>query len=234
MGLTMRQKQAVTKQLALSYQKAGKRKKGELLDWVIQLTGYNRSYAARVLQQRAKPKVLGRLKDGNATITLVADERTKRPKSRRSRPSKYGKEVLVALSKIWVICDGICGKRLAPYLSEIIPVLQRWGEVELDEQVRKKLLAISPATIDRLLAPLKRRYQLRARATTKPGTLLRHQIPIRTFSEWNEGRPGFVEVDLVAHEGGEPRGDFLQTLDLTDVFSGWTEGGEEQGPSVGL
>lgn len=118
MGLTMRQKQP-----ALSYRRGGKRKKGEILDWLIQLTGYNRSYAARVLRQRVKPKVLGRLKGGEVTLTLVEDERTKRPKRRRSRPRKYGKVVLEALREIWMICDGICSKRLAPYLEELIPVL---------------------------------------------------------------------------------------------------------------
>lgn len=222
MGLTMKEKQAITKQLALSYRRAGKRKKGEILDWLAELTGYNRSYAARVLRQRVKPKVLGRLRVGGARVTLVEDERTKRRKP-RSRSRKYDKEVLATLEKIWMICDCICGKRLAPYLPEIIPVLEQWGELELDEEVRAKLLEISPATIDRLLAPLKKRYQLRARSKTKPGTLLKHQIPIRTFSEWDEARPGFVEVDLVSHDGGDAKGDFIQTLDLTDVFSGWTE-----------
>ena len=223
MGLTMREKQAVTKQLALSYRKASKREKGETLDWLVELTGYNRSYAARVLRQRAKPKVLGRLKAGGVNITLVEDGRRKRRKRRRSRPRKYGQEVLEALEKIWVICDCICSKRLAPYLPEIIPVLERWGELEVEEEVRRKLLEISSATIDRLLAPVKKRYQLRARSKTKPGTLLKDQIPIRTFSEWDEKRPGFIEIDLVSHEGGDPRGDFAQTLDATDVCTGWTE-----------
>jgi len=219
----MREKQAVTKQLALSYRKASKREKGETLDWLVELTGYNRSYAARVLRQRAKPKVLGRLKAGGVNITLVEDGRRKRRKRRRSRPRKYGQEVLEALEKIWVICDCICSKRLASYLKEIIPVLERWGELEVEEEVRRKLLEISSATIDRLLAPVKKRYQLRARSKTKPGTLLKDQIPIRTFSEWDEKRPGFIEIDLVSHEGGDPRGDFAQTLDATDVCTGWTE-----------
>ncbi len=114
MGLTMKEKQAVTKQLAHNYNRAGKMQKGKILDVLIQLTGYNRSYAARVLRQRAKPKILGRLKDGEVTSTLVEDERAKRKRRTRSRPRKYGKEVFVALSKIWMICDCICGKRLAP------------------------------------------------------------------------------------------------------------------------
>lgn len=223
MALTMKEKQAVTKQLALKYKRARKKDKGKILDTVIELAGYNRSYAARVLRERARAKVVGRVRKGKRTITLVEDERTKRKKKQRKRARKYDKEVVVALRKVWVICDCICGKRLGPYLSEIIPVLERCGELLLNEKVRKKLLEISPATIDRLLAPVKKQYLLKARSNTKPGTLLKNQIPIRTFSDWNEKRPGFVEIDLVSHEGGDPHGDYIQTLDMTDICTGWTE-----------
>jgi len=203
MELTMRQRQAVTRRLAQEYQKAHKKRKGQILDTLVQLTGYQRSYAARVLRQALHP-------------------RPPRPGKRR-RSVIYDREVFRALAQIWVICDGICGKRLAPYLPEIIPVLERCGELSLTSEVRQKLLQISAATIDRLLAPVRQRYQLRPRTTTKPGTLLKHQIPIRTFSDWDEARPGFVEVDLVSHDGGIPGPDVIQTLDLTDVASGWTE-----------
>ncbi len=221
MELTMRAKQAVTKKLALRYKRARKKEKGEILDNLIELTGYNRSYAARVLRQKAKPKIIKRLTIGDREVTLVEDERCK--KKPRKRPRKYDSKVFKALKKIWFICDCICGKRLAPYLPEIIPVLERWEEIKLEEEVRKKLLEISSATIDRLLAPVRKRYQIKGRSGTKPGTLLKHQIPIRTYSEWNENRPGFVEVDLVSHEGGDPSGDFAHTLDLTDIHTGWTE-----------
>ena len=223
MGLTMKEKQAVTKQLALNYKRARKKEKGKILDTVIELAGYNRSYASRVLRERAKPRVLGKGQRGKVQITLIEDERTKRRKRSRKRPRKYDKDVFVALRKVWVICDCICGKRLGPYLPEIVPVLERWGELKIADEVRKKLIEVSPATIDRLLAPVRKRYQLRARSNTKPGTLLKHQIPIRTFSEWDEKRPGFVEIDLVSHEGGDPSGDFIQTLDMTDVCTAWTE-----------
>ena len=222
MALAMHEKQAVTKQLALKHKRARKKEKGKILDTLIDLAGYNRSYAAQVLRERAKPKVVGRVRKGRQTTTLVEDERTKRKKKRR-RPRKYDEEVIAALRKVWVICDCICGKRLGPYLSEIIPVLERLGEVTIDAEVRTKLLKISPATIDRLLAPVKKQYRLKARSNTKPGTLLKNQIPIRTFSDWNEKRPGFVEIDLVSHEGGDPHGDFIQTLDMTDICTGWTE-----------
>ena len=223
MGLTMKEKQAVTKQLALNYKRARKKEKGKILDTVIELTGYNRSYASRVLRERVKPRVLGKGRRGKVQITLVEDERTKRKKKQRRRPRKYDRDVVVAMRKVWVICDCICGKRLGPYLPEIVPVLERWGELKIADEVRKRLLTISPATIDRLLAPVRKSYQLRARSNTKPGTLLKHQIPIRTFGEWDEKRPGFVEIDLVSHGGGDPRGDYIQTLDVTDVCTAWTE-----------
>ena len=223
MGLTMTEKQAVTRQLALEYQRAPKKRKGEILDSLVQLTEYNRSYAARVLRQRARHVVLGRGRTGDVDVTWVEEERTRRTKKRRNRPKTYGKNVVVPLQKVWVICDGICGKRLAPYLAEIVPTLERLGELTLDDEARRKLIAISPATIDRLLGPVRKRYQLRSRSRTKPGTLLKHQIPIRTFSDGDDLRPGFVEIDLVSHEGGNPRGDYAYTLDATDVCTGWTE-----------
>jgi len=101
--------------------------------------------------------------------------------------------------------------------------LEKYKEIEVDKTVREKLSNISAATIDRVLASERKKRSLRHRARTKPGTLLKHQIPIRTFSEWDEQRPGFVEIDLVGHEGGDPSGDYIQTLDMTDVCTGWTE-----------
>jgi hypothetical protein len=108
-------------------------------------------------------------------------------------------------------------------LKEVIPILEKYKEIELDKTVREKLSKISAATIDRVLALERKKRSLRQRTRTKPGTLLKHQIPIRTFCEWDEQRPGFVEIDLVGHEGGDPSGEYIQTLDMTDVCTGWTE-----------
>jgi transposase InsO family protein len=222
MGLSMREKQAVTRELGLEYKRATKKRKGEILDSLVGLTEYNRSYAARVLRQRSREVVIGSGRVGDVRFTLVEDQRSRR-KKRRTRPRVYGKEVLAPLQRVWVICDGICGKRLAPYLKTIVSTLERVGEMSLDAEVRRKLVRISPATIDRLLAPTRKRYQLRTRSQTKPGTLLKHQIPIRTWSDWDEACPGFLEIDLVSHEGGDPRGEFAYTLDTTDICTGWTE-----------
>ena len=156
---------------------------------------------------------------GGRRVRLVRDNR----KIKRKKKKIYDREVLTALKEIRKIGDYICSKRLAPYLSEIIPVLEKWGEIKLDAKVRKKLFKISASSIDRLLADIRKRYQLKGRSTTKPGSLLRKAIPIKTFADWDEAKPGFFEVDLVSHDGGAARGDFLQSLNFTDIATGWEE-----------
>lgn len=115
--------------------------------------------------------------------------------------------------------DYLCGKRLHVYLTEIIPVLKKFNEIPVDEETKEKLINVSPATIDRLLKDEKRRFVLKGRSLTKPGTILKHSIPIRTFADWNEKAPGFVEADLVGHDGRILRSEFLFTLDVTDVYT---------------
>ena len=146
-----------------------------------------------------------------------------RKKAGGQRARKYDQKVVVALKIIWEILDYLCGKRLVAILPEVVPILERHGELKVDASTRERLIQISAATIDRLLAPERRKHQLKGRSGTKPGTLLKHQIPIKRFADWQEDRPGFVEVDLVGHEGGIGRGDYCQTLDVTDVYTGWTE-----------
>ena len=108
-------------------------------------------------------------------------------------------------------------------LPKIIPKLEKHGELELKPEVRKKLFKISRSTIDRLLAPERERLNLKSRAKTKPGSLLKRQIPIRSHAGWKENEPGFVEADLVGHDGGLAKGDFAWSLTLVDVFTQWTE-----------
>ena len=216
--LTMRQKKAVTRELRDRYQRSSKKEKTIILNGFIQLTGYNRCYACQVLNVK-KEKVLGYLNIAGKRIKYIADKR----KIKRKKKKIYDQDVLVALKELWKICDYICSKRLAPFLSEIIPVLERWGEIKLNLKVREKLFKISAATIDRLLADTRKRYRIKGRSTTKPGTLLKKSIPIRTFADWDEKVPGFFEVDLVSHDGGAVRGDFNQSLNFTDIATGWEE-----------
>jgi hypothetical protein len=213
MGLTMSERRAVIRQAVARYRKADKKRKGLLLDELVALTGYNRWYLVGLLSGH------GKTIPGPGRVRLVGDLALK---GKRGRRPIYD-AVLRPLRQIWAILDCICGKRLAAILPEVIPVLERHHEIELEPTTRGKLLAISAATIDRLLAPERRKFELHGRSGTKPGTLLKHQIPIRTFADWDDARPGFVEIDLVAHDGGHAEGDYCHTLDVTDVASAWTE-----------
>jgi hypothetical protein len=171
-----------------------------MLDELCELTGWTRRHARRALTQ--------------------ALEQPKRP---AVRSKIYGQEVGDALGFIWALLGAPAGKRLAPFLPEIIEVLERTGERAFAPEVRAKLLRISAATIDRMLATERARLRIRGRSGTKPGSILKRQIPIRTFADWDDARPGFCEVDLVAHDGGSGDGEFCQTLVLTCVATGWTE-----------
>lgn len=210
----MSERRVLVRGVSERYRKSSKREKGCILDEFVELTGYNRSYAAWLLNQQGRKVWVNRQ-------VKVVGEVTVRPMRRRRKV--YGTEVKRVLIRLWKLLDYLCGKRLVAALAGTLEALERHGELQLSEEVRQKLLSISAATIDRVLASEKKKLRLKARSGTKPGTLLRHQVAVRTFADWDEVRPGFVEVDLVAHEGGNARGDFAQTLDLTDVSTGWTE-----------
>ena len=214
MRLTMKARQEVSKATAGQYRGASKKEKSKILDQFIATTGYSRWYARLMLRHEGR-----RIQTDKQTIVVV--ERKSRRRRRRAR--RYDEKVQTALVRLWRIMDYICGKRLQPLLPELLPVLKRYNEFSCARETRAKLLRISAASIDRLLKPERRKYELRGRAGTKPGTLLKKQIPIRTFAEWDEQRPGFVEIDLVAHDGGLAAGDYCQTLDLTDIATTWTE-----------
>lgn len=218
MELRMKERRAVSRKLARDYQKVSKKEKGRLLDTLVGVTGYNRCYASWVLRNIGR-RVCVR-GEGGRPVVFVADPR-QRGGGRRGRT--YTEDVLPVLRQVWEVCGFICGKRLAPYLKEIVPVLEKHGELAVAGETRTKLLRMSAATVDRLLARDRRKLRFRGRCRTKPGSLLRSQIPVRTFAEWNEKKPGFLEVDLVSHDGGSTHGDYIQTLDATDVHSAWTE-----------
>ena len=196
----MAERKAVTKQMARRYREASKKEKGSMLDELCELTGWTRRHARRALLQPAT-----------------------QPRSQPKRPRTYGQDVFGPLRFVWATFGGPAGKRLAPFMAEAIEALERHGEIELATDVRLKMLNISAATIDRMLSPERAKLRMKGRSGTKPGSILRRQIPIRTFAEWDDARPGFCEVDLVSHDGGDPRGDHCYTLDLTCVATGWTE-----------
>lgn len=214
MGLTMKVKQSVTREVARRYRKATKGQKGQILDEFIKLTGYNWKYGADVLRIYSK-----RLRvRGNVFIEVETRKRL------RQRQRVYDDMVYTVLLKVWKIMNYMCGKRLRAILNEIIPKLQEYKEIEIDDETNQKLFLfeISASTIDRLLSKDRKKMQIKSRSKTKPGTLLKHQIPIRTFSEWDEGKPGFIEMDLVGHDGGDGSGEYIQSLNNVDVCTGWT------------
>ncbi len=218
MGLTMGERRALTEQVARRYRSASRKDKTVILGEFVEATGYTRKYAIHLLNSWGSTRVV-RIDGQTVRLVVGRPRRTKR----RSRPRRYDQEVLKALRQIWYVFDFMCGKRLVVVLRTVLPVLDSFGEIPLSDQVRAKLLSISAATIDRLLQPERVRLQIKGRTHTKPGSLLKHQIPIRTFADWNEQEPGFFEIDLVGHDGGDASGDFCHTLTLTDVDTGWVE-----------
>jgi Integrase core domain len=184
------------------YRDATGHQKSAILDEFVAVTGYARKYAIRLLRRTDLPPV-GPLQ---------------RPRARR-----YGPEAQAALELAWAAANEVCAKRLVPFLPDLVASLERHGHLTLSDEARAQLLSISPATVDRLLKARRRRDQPRGISTTKAGSLLKHQVPIRTFTDWNDAKPGFVEADLVAHCGVRAEGSYLYSLVLTDVATGWTE-----------
>ena len=198
--MSQQSKRELLEVLRPRYLKASKVKKQRMLDEFTAVTGYRRKYAIRILKhpvQRIRRK-------------------------RAGRKAIYRGAVVEKLKQIWEIYGRICSKRLHPFLPEAIQILERCGEIELAPETKQLLLSISRSTIDRCLRPV-RVTSPHGLSTTKPGTLLKKAIPIRTFADWNEDRPGFMEIDLVAHCGETTEGQYLNTLTCTDICTGWTE-----------
>lgn len=180
------------------YKQSGWKGKGKILDGFIAATGYRRKYAINLLNSaEVKQKI----------------------NVRQGRKPKYNNEVQAALITVWRAANEICAKRLVPFLPELVVALERYGHLSLAPSTRKRLLSISKATADRLLRPERQKHG-KGISTTKPGSLLKKQIKVRTFADWDDVIPGFLEGDLVAHCGDNVEGSFLNTFVLTDIASG--------------
>jgi len=182
------------------YRMAEKRDKSRILSEFVALTGYHPKHAIRILN---RPPT-------SARVRGVGKSRV------------YNEGVKQALIVLWEASDRVCGKRLKPLLPVLVDSLERHGHLHLDQAVRSLVLAASAATIDRALAEPRAQQPGRRKARAKP--LIRKQIRVRTFADWGEPNPGYMEIDLVAHCGGSLSGSFAHTLTLTDIASGWTEG----------
>jgi len=201
--MSLKSKRELLEVVRPRYLKAKKLEKQKILDEFTSATGYHRKHAIRVLKnQRQVQNHLNRKTKTYKTI--------------------YRGEVVQALEEIWEICGQICSKRLQPYLPEAIKVLERHKEINITKDTKELLLKISSASIDRCLRPVRCKSP-HGLSTTKPGSLLKNLIPVRTFTEWDEERPGFMEIDLVAHCGNTTEGQYLNTLTCTDISTGWTD-----------
>lgn len=183
------------------YKKADKAKKGTILGEFCETCGYNRKYAIRLLNKKAKRR---------------------KPKPRKGRPRYHKLKMIAPLKAIWLAADQMCSKKLKAALPEWLPHYEK-EQGELGDLIRGQLCALSPSTIDRWLAPYKDEDRpMRGLSGTKPGTLLKNQIPIKV-DHWDVTKPGFLEADTVAHCGNSLAGNFAWSITYTDIASTWTE-----------
>jgi transposase InsO family protein len=207
MGLTLAVRRAVTAAQVRKYRKASKAEKSVILDQLCQVNGWHRDHARKAL--RLAP----------------AAESPPPPRAPREPVYRYGPEVVEALTHCWAALDGPAGKILQPALPAVLANLRRNDHLGISDEVAAAVTAMSPATIDRRLAPARAQLQVpgKGRSWTKPGSLLKSTIPLRTWADWDDTIPGFVEIDLVGHDGGDNNGQFCWTLCLTDVASTWVD-----------
>lgn len=183
------------------YLHASRSDKTKILDEFISLTGYHRKHAIRIFNQPKSPN-----------------------KIKQSKRRYYDDQVISELITLWEASDRLCGKRLKALIPILIDAMQRHGHSCLDPLVEQKLLQISAATIDRALIPIRQKANGQGKRRNKAISVIRRAVPIRTFTDWHNPPPGYFEVDMVEHCGGPKKsGNFVHSLVLTDIASGWTE-----------
>ena len=198
--MTIKSKQEYFQAIKLRYHNASKQAKTPILDEFCATCGYNRKYAIRLLNSK---------------------KRRKKKISPGPKPTYQDKTFLATLKRLWFATDQMCSKKLKAAMALWLPFYaQEYGCI--DDRIKTKLYNISPSTIDRLLKPVRTRYTNKGRCGTKPGTLLKNQIPIQTHS-WDCSQPGFFEADTVAHCGNSLAGNFVWSLTFTDIATAWTE-----------
>lgn len=206
--IDMAARRQVTNKLREQYRKASKQDKGDILDRVMTTTGVGRSTARRLLTGPALP------------------DPAEQVDRRRLRPRGFSDDARTLLEHVWALMGMPCGKYLVAMLEVWLPLLAEGGDLDkpfATKAARAELSTMSPATVDRYLAPVRQRMVLKGISTTKPDPLLRNSIQIRTCTDHRPTTPGVIEADTVAHCGPSLRGEFARTLTMTDIVTGWTE-----------
>lgn len=210
-GLSMSARQEITRKEAQAYAKATKKDKGIILDRLVAEVGWSRANARRRL-----------------STALKAPKKTDPARLRKRRPATYGYDTTKVLIKVWATAGQPCGKYLAPVMDGTLSNMEQHKSFGVEARrytphVKAQLLKMSPATIDRLLAPTKKHMDPTALgATSSKKTALRELIPIMTHLDPLQHQPGIVSVDTVAHCGNTLKGEFAYTLTVTDIHTGWT------------
>ncbi len=183
------------------YRSADRRSKGRVLDEFVAVTGFHRKHAMRLLRKKQSVTAGG---------------------SRIERRI-YDEAVRTTLVLLWEASDRLCGKRLQPLIPILLEAMERHGHLDVAPGIKTKLATMSAATIDRALREVRGQAGGGVRRRASPSAGVRRSVPVRTFADWDDPAPGFMEADLVAHSGPTAEGSFVQTLTLTDIATGWTE-----------
>ncbi|QOZ65855.1 hypothetical protein [Bradyrhizobium arachidis] len=202
--ISMGARREVVSAVTERYRSAKRAEKRRILDELCATTGWHRKHAVRALRRREAA--------GPGKVEAT-----------RKRRRRYGATIKDALTALWEASDRVCGKRLKVMIPTLLPALEQHGRLPLGQSDRDHVLAISAATIDRLLVDVKIAASGGRRRRAGFYSAIRREVPIRTFNDWNSPVPGFCEVDMVAHGGTSVAGSFIQTLTMVDVATGWTE-----------
>jgi len=204
-SVNLKEKYAYVRILQSQYQKSGKKNKGKIIDELVKNVGYHRKYAISLLAGKK-----------------WFDLRRKRKIDKRIRISPY---VCITdpLKELWLVSNYLCPERLQPFIPDLLKSLENNKEITVTLKQKELLLKVSQATVGRLLTPIRKQLFGKGKSTTKPGTLLKHQIPIKTFADWNNAKPGFLEIDLVACCGETLAGEYINILDTVDICVCWSE-----------
>ena len=220
MRLDMQTKRKITAVTAQRYRTADRKGKTTILDEFTATTGYNRKYALHILANWDRTR-LTRVE--GKTVKLKAARRKRKPGG--GRPKVYTDQAIAVLEKIWVFAGYPCGKILAEILRNQMRFFiedEYFGPM-LTPEIAAALVTISPRQIERRLAEARKKLRLKGAGTTRRGELVKNQVPVRAYFSWDERKPGFFELDTVAHCGNSTAGHYCRTLTVTDVSSGWTE-----------